>query len=197
MKKYDIKRLFANNEEDIVDKKDGKDRPVLILVDSDGSPDQTILGVKITGTKRPEYYKIKKWKEAGLNKPSYINFGFKMPYLAKEIERSDTIGHLSEEDINTIKSQQLDTNAYRRQQKKRLVRQNNKQNSSFTQSLADDIEESVEEDRPLRVCRSCLMGIESHEGNQHAKTIYVDEDDEEGSKCDWCEETGFDTLYEI
>ena len=26
---------------------------------------------------------------------------------------------------------------------------------------------------------------------------YVDENDEEESKCDWCEESGFDTLYEL
>jgi len=56
-----------------------------------------------------------------------------------------------------------------------------------------------DDDRPLRVCRSCLMGIEAHEGNQHAKHIYIDVDDvdEEETKCDWCEETGFDELWEI
>ena len=65
----------------------------------------------------------------------------------------------------------------------------------FDESLNE--ESADDDDRPLRVCRNCLMGIEAHEGNQHAKTIYVDEDEEEESKCDWCEESGFDTLYEI
>jgi len=49
----------------------------------------------------------------------------------------------------------------------------------------------------LRVCEHCLMGIESHEGPQYTKAIYVDEDDPEESKCEWCEENGFDTLYEF
>ena len=44
------------------------------------------------------------------------------------------------------------------------------------------------------------MAIESHEGKQATRTIYIDEDDTE-SKCDWCEETadegGFDVLYEL
>lgn len=52
-------------------------------------------------------------------------------------------------------------------------------------------------DRPMRVCLHCLWGIEAHEGNQSARVIYVDEEDEEESFCDWCEESGFDTLYEI
>ena len=60
----------------------------------------------------------------------------------------------------------------------------------------DELKES-DADRPLRVCRSCLMGIEAHEGRQHVEPIYVDEDDVENSKCDWCEEEGFDVLYEL
>ena len=47
------------------------------------------------------------------------------------------------------------------------------------------------------VCPRCLMAIEAHEGNQATLKHYVDEDDEEESKCDWCEECGFDTLYEL
>lgn len=46
----------------------------------------------------------------------------------------------------------------------------------------------------LWVCEHCLMAIESREGNQATLKHYVDEDE---SKCDWCEEVGFDTLYEI
>lgn len=52
-------------------------------------------------------------------------------------------------------------------------------------------------EKPMRVCQHCLWGIEAHEGYQHAMPIYVDEDDEEGSRCEWCDEFGFDTLYEI
>ena len=49
----------------------------------------------------------------------------------------------------------------------------------------------------LWVCSQCLQAIESHEGNQTTKTHYVDEDNETESKCSWCEESGFDTLYEL
>lgn len=47
------------------------------------------------------------------------------------------------------------------------------------------------------VCEHCLMAIESREGNQATLRHYVDEDDDVESKCDWCEEYGFDTLYEL
>jgi hypothetical protein len=41
------------------------------------------------------------------------------------------------------------------------------------------------------------MAIESREGNQAVLRHWVDEEDTEKSKCDWCEENGFDTLYEL
>ena len=47
------------------------------------------------------------------------------------------------------------------------------------------------------VCSHCLAAIWSREGNQATLTHYVDEDDEQESYCDWCEESGFDTLYEL
>lgn len=49
----------------------------------------------------------------------------------------------------------------------------------------------------LWVCEHCLAAIESREGNQATLKHYVDEDDDVESKCDWCEEVGFDTLYEL
>ena len=49
----------------------------------------------------------------------------------------------------------------------------------------------------LKVCRRCLAAIESHEGNQAILAHGVDETDETESKCDWCEDSGFDTLYEL
>ena len=58
-------------------------------------------------------------------------------------------------------------------------------------------EEISMEHEKLWVCSCCLMAIESREGNQATLKHYVDEDDEEESKCDWCEESGFDTLYEL
>lgn len=49
----------------------------------------------------------------------------------------------------------------------------------------------------LCVCEQCLQAIESHEGKQLSAVIWVDEDDEKGSRCDWCGESGFSELYEI
>lgn len=49
----------------------------------------------------------------------------------------------------------------------------------------------------LWVCEHCLMAIWSRQGNQATLTHSVDEEDENESKCDWCEEHGFDTLYEL
>lgn len=47
------------------------------------------------------------------------------------------------------------------------------------------------------VCEHCLAAIESREGNQATLRHSVDEDNDGESKCDWCEESGFDTLYEL
>lgn len=53
----------------------------------------------------------------------------------------------------------------------------------------------------LFVCSRCLMAIESHEGKQpileHDIDLEFDEEDEEATKCDWCGDNGFDTLYEL
>ena len=58
-------------------------------------------------------------------------------------------------------------------------------------------EEFIMERENLWVCKRCLMAIESHEGNQATLKHYVDEDDKIASKCSWCHENGFDTLYEL
>lgn len=49
----------------------------------------------------------------------------------------------------------------------------------------------------LWVCSRCLMAIESHEGNQATLKHWVDENDENESKCEWCGEHGFDVLHEL
>lgn len=49
----------------------------------------------------------------------------------------------------------------------------------------------------LWVCNHCLMGIESKEGNQATLAHGVDETDAVDSRCGWCHECGFDTLYEL
>ena len=51
--------------------------------------------------------------------------------------------------------------------------------------------------KTMWVCDHCLTAIESREGNQAVLRHFVDEDDDVESKCDWCEEVGFDTLYEL
>lgn len=49
----------------------------------------------------------------------------------------------------------------------------------------------------LWVCEHCLLAIESREGNQAILRHSVDEWNDEGSKCEWCEEVGFSILYEL
>jgi hypothetical protein len=51
--------------------------------------------------------------------------------------------------------------------------------------------------KTMWVCDHCLAAIESREGNQAVLKHFVDEDDDIESKCDWCEDVGFDTLYEL
>lgn len=58
------------------------------------------------------------------------------------------------------------------------------------------------ERKTMWVCEHCLMAIESREGRQaileHDIELEFDEEDfDEASKCDWCEQDGFDTLYEL
>ena len=58
------------------------------------------------------------------------------------------------------------------------------------------------ERKNLWVCPHCLAAIESHEGRQailrHDIELEFDEEDfDEVCKCDWCEEDGFSTLYEL
>lgn len=61
------------------------------------------------------------------------------------------------------------------------------------------------ERKNMWVCPHCLMVIEAHEGNQAILEHDVDEEEwfdsteeyEQASKCDWCEQNGFDTLYEL
>lgn len=47
----------------------------------------------------------------------------------------------------------------------------------------------------LWVCEHCLQAIESREGAQITCAHSIDE--ETPVPCDWCEEIGFDTLYEL
>ena len=49
----------------------------------------------------------------------------------------------------------------------------------------------------MKVCKRCLEAIECKEGYQMSKKLIVDENDPIESTCEWCEENGFDVLYEI
>ena len=57
------------------------------------------------------------------------------------------------------------------------------------------------ERKNLWVCKHCLSAIQSREGNQltitHDIDLEFDERNEENSKCEWCEDTDFDVLYEL
>lgn len=47
------------------------------------------------------------------------------------------------------------------------------------------------------ICNYCLQEMESRGERRFVKKIDVDEMNEKESKCDWCKESGFDTLYEV
>ena len=57
--------------------------------------------------------------------------------------------------------------------------------------------EDYEPRETLWVCEHCLMAIESREGNQARLAHYVDEHDAVDSRCGWCKDVGFSTLYEL
>lgn len=57
--------------------------------------------------------------------------------------------------------------------------------------------EDYEPRETLWVCEHCLMGIECHEGNQATFRHFVDETDAVDSRCGWCKQCGFYTLYEL
>jgi hypothetical protein len=55
----------------------------------------------------------------------------------------------------------------------------------------------VKEREHLWVCDHCLAAIQSREGTQATLKHYIDSDDLEHSKCEWCEQYGFSELYEL
>ena len=57
--------------------------------------------------------------------------------------------------------------------------------------------EDYEPRENLWVCDHCLAAIWSREGDQATLKHSVDETDAVESRCDWCKECGFDTLYEL
>lgn len=70
-------------------------------------------------------------------------------------------------------------------------------NANYT-PFTDDREKipaPTEKPQPLRVCPRCLMAIESREGRQFTRPIYLDDD--EPARCEWCEDDISDILYEF
>ena len=70
----------------------------------------------------------------------------------------------------------------------------------FLEEIRDEIERLIppaapEESANLRVCYHCLLGIESHEGRQFTRPIYLDDD--EPARCEWCDDDVSDILYEF
>ena len=45
------------------------------------------------------------------------------------------------------------------------------------------------------ICSHCLLGYEDREEYQPVRRVSVDPNNEIESRCDWCDETGFDTLF--
>lgn len=73
----------------------------------------------------------------------------------------------------------------------------NRHNITLTDWESIPYGDDYEPRETLWVCDHCLMAIESHEGNQARLAHSVDEMDAVDSRCGWCKECGFDTLYEL
>ena len=82
---------------------------------------------------------------------------------------------------------------------KELKANNETEAENFTDYLQNctDKNGTLREIKNLMVCKHCLSAIESHEGKQATYTHYIDEENETISMCEWCEENGFNTLYEL
>ena len=48
----------------------------------------------------------------------------------------------------------------------------------------------------MQICDICIRAIESR-GENVVVVNHVYDEFEEGLTCEWCEETGFDTLYKV
>lgn len=101
MNKFDIywyEFLFEDNKED------SKLRPALVL-----DVDIILPIAKITShdVRTSNEYEILNWQEVGLSKPSVIRFDKKELILRSKLPESNYIGHLSQEDIDSIKNLHL------------------------------------------------------------------------------------------
>ena len=67
-----------------------------------------VVMAMITTKKHRNQYEIRDWKQAGLKTQSYINF--KHTQITSKDKLGDYVGHLSNYDIQRIKSQKLDEN---------------------------------------------------------------------------------------
>lgn len=51
--------------------------------------------------------------------------------------------------------------------------------------------------KKMMVCEECYEAIQSRGECSHGKLFYVDDQDENESRCDWCNDNGFDILYMV
>ena len=83
---------------------DGKRRPVLILTEEDGEVSAFQITSKFESKSaaiQSQYFKIEDWKDAGLDKSSYIDTG-KIIELPIAMVDSLPIGKLTEKDKNAL-----------------------------------------------------------------------------------------------
>lgn len=104
MEKYDIYYYYVPFQED---KSKGKRRPILILDNDIAMP---IASITSNLTENEYIYIINDWKQAGLDHISAIRFDKVILIGRGTVNKNDYIGHLSEEDIQKIKSLKLHDN---------------------------------------------------------------------------------------
>ncbi|SYW13884.1 conserved hypothetical protein [Oenococcus oeni] len=121
MKTNDLISLYVS----FVETKGGKSRPVLIRQVSE----QTIQAFKITSKYqnksayiKQQYYPIKDWKTAGLNRPSWVDLGnlYSFPKAGLQFKE---IGHLSKLDQNKIADFALNLKVQRRGKGQHVISQ--------------------------------------------------------------------------
>ena len=104
MNKYDIYRYEMQFQQDfLMNNPRTKDRPCVI---KEMIGDEAVIMAMITTKSHKNQYTIRDWKEAGLDRPSYINYG--VIQRVKVTDLGKYVGRLSDFDIQRIKSQKWD-----------------------------------------------------------------------------------------
>lgn len=167
MEKYEIYRVNMDYVQDkFMNNVRTKNRPGLITKIYDN---RIVLVAMVTTKNHPNQYEIRDWKEAGLDRKSYVNFGVVQDFDSGEI--GEYVGKLSDFDIQRIKSQRWDESLMKN------INQNNNKESEIKESMAEKSKkEYLEEYLGVDVTESGYDDnvFETDDGEEY---LVVDEDE--------------------